>query len=289
MMKIQKADNCSFAGTTADNDSTVQDYSFSQPICQTQCYKQPGLQLFAEDCLETLRRLPDGSIDLLLQDTPFGCTQNEWDIKPNFEIMWEEWERVTKVNAAMIFFGTQPFASELILSRSKYFRYDLIWRKSHATGFLNAQKQPLRVHEHILVFYKEQPNYNPVIIDKPKQNIRPITIKPRLSDNYGKFKEGNTRTIPIDKSYPDSVWYFDNESKTETEHPTQKPLELIRYLLQTYSNENDTIFDGYSGSGTTAAACLKEKRNFIGSEMNKEYFDRSVKRLEELVKQPELF
>jgi len=256
---------------------------------QTLCYKQPKLQLYAEDCLDTLRRISTGSVDLLLQDTPFGCTQNQWDIKPNFEIMWQEWERVTKENAAMIFFGTQPFASELIVSRSKYFRYDLIWRKSHATGFLNAQKQPLRVHEHILVFYKEQPNYNPIIIDKPKQNIRPITLKPRLSNNYGKFKEGNTRTIPIDKSYPDSVWYFDNESKTETEHPTQKPLELIRYLIQTYSNENDIVFDGYSGSGTTAAACLKENRQFIGSELSKEYFEMSVKRLDEIIRQPELF
>lgn len=261
----------------------------SAPILPMQCYKQPFVELYNEDCLETLKRIETGSVDLLLQDTPFGVTQNEWDVKPNFPVMWQEWERVIKDNGAMIFFGTQPFASELILSRSGFFRYDIIWQKSHATGFLNAQKMPLRIHEHILVFYKMQPTYNPQIFDKPKQNIRPITTKPRLSDNYGKFKEGNTRTIPIDKSYPDSVLYFYNESKTETEHPTQKPLDLMRYLVRTYSNENDLVFDGYLGSGTTAAACLKEKRRFIGSELSKEYFDLSVKRLEEIRAKPELF
>lgn len=271
-------------------NSDLQMNELGQPILhKAHCYVQPGCQLYNEDCIETMKRIETGSIDLLLQDTPFGCTQNEWDIKPNFPVMWQEWERIIKDNGAMIFFGTQPFASELILSRSGFFRYDIIWQKSHATGFLNAQKMPLRIHEHILVFYKMQPNFNPQIFDKPKQNIRPITTKPRLSDNYGKFKEGNTRTIPIDKSYPDSVLYFENESKTETEHPTQKPIDLMRYLLRTYSNENDLVFDGYSGSGTTAAACIKEKRRFIGSELSKEYFDKSVERLELLRSQPELF
>jgi site-specific DNA-methyltransferase (adenine-specific) len=271
------------------NSSSEAEINNVQPhLHKTLCCTLPFVQLWNEDCIKTLERIETGSVDLLLQDTPFGCTQNEWDIKPNFTIMWQHWERVIKDNGAMIFFGTQPFASELILSRSAFFRYDLIWQKSHATGFLNAQKMPLRIHEHILVFYKMQPTYKPQIFDKPKQNIRPITTKPRLSDNYGKFKEGNTRTISIDKSYPDSVLYFHNESKTETNHPTQKPLDLIRYLINTYSNENDVVFDGYSGSGTTAAACIKERRNFIGSELNKEYFDLSVKRLTEISMKPEL-
>lgn len=261
-----------------------------QPLCQTECYKQPGLQLFAEDCLETLRRLPDGSIDLLLQDTPFGCTQNEWDVKPNFEIMWQEWERVTKENAAMIFFGTQPFASELILSRSKYFRYDLIWYKALGTGFLNANKMPMRNHEHILVFYKSLPIYNPQMgLGLRKKGNRKHD---RNGTNYGRFATEGTSNYFDDegKRFPQSVIDFSNGDRTsENDHPTQKPLDLIRYLVKTYSNENDLVFDGYSGSGTTAAACLKEKRNFIGSEMNKEYFNRSVKRLEEIVMQPELF
>ena len=246
------------------------------------------IELYNEDCYKTLCGLQDGKVDLLLQDTPFGVTQNEWDIKPDLPKMWKEWERVIKENGAMIFFATQPFASELILSNGELFRYDIIWQKSHSTGFLNAKKMPLRIHEHILVFYKSLPTYNPQVFDKPKHNIRPIVVKPRLSENYGKFKEGNTRTIPIDKSYPDSILYFEN-GRDDINHPTQKPLDLIRYLVLTYSNENDVVFDGYLGSGTTAIACIEEKRNFIGSELNKEYFDKSTERINLLKSKPELF
>lgn len=234
-----------------------------------------------KDCLELLRELPDGCIDLMLQDPPYGVTQNEWDKEPFLPLMWAEWERVLKPNGAWIFTAQQPFASSLIMSRAGFFKYEIIWRKSHATGFLNAKKQPLRIHENVLVFYRQQPTYNPIIFDKPKQNIRPITLKPRLSDNYGKFKEGNTRTIPVDKSYPDSIIYFDNESKTETDHPTQKPEDLFRYLIKTYSNEGDTVFDGYAGSGTTAIACIKEKRKFIGCELNAEYYSKAADRIKE--------
>ena len=252
---------------------------------QTQCYTLPCLSLYNEDCLKTLQRIETGSIDLLLQDTPFGCTQNEWDVKPNFEIMWQEWERVTKENAAMIFFGTQPFASELILSRSGYFRYDLIWYKALGTGHLNANKMPMRNHEHILVFYKKLPTYNPQM-KIGKMRMKGST-KGNTTTNYGSF---NGKTSVNDTYHPQSVIDFSNGDRTsENDHPTQKPLDLIRYLIQTYSNENETVFDGYSGSGTTAAACIKEKRNFIGSELNKEYFDLSVKRLSELSMQPELF
>lgn len=282
---MMNSENIQKLNRIADADSGAS----SLHLQQTPCYMQPGLSLYNGDCLQTMQRIETGTIDLMLQDTPFGCTQNEWDAKPNFSIMWQEWERIIKDNGAMIFFGTQPFASELILSRVGFFRYDIIWQKSHATGFLNAQKMPLRIHENILVFYKMQPTYNPQIFDKPKQNIRPITTKPRLSTNYGNFKEGNTRTIPVNKSYPDSVLYFENENKIETEHPTQKPLDLIRYLIKTYSNQNDLVFDGYSGSGTTAAACLKENRRFIGSELNKEYYELSVKRLENIRMKPELW
>lgn len=273
------------AGTAADIDSTA-DVKHVQPhLHKAPCYKQPCLELYNEDCLKTLERLETGSVDLLLQDTPFGCTQNEWDIKPDFEIMWQEWERVTKENAAMIFFGTQPFASELILSRSKHFRYDLIWYKPLGSGFLNANRMPMRNHEHILIFYKKLPVYN------PQMSIGRMREKggrnDRQSTNYGKF---NPKVSVNNTYFPHSVIEFSNGDNTkENDHPTQKPLALLRYLVKTYSNENDTVFDGYSGSGTTAAACLKEKRRFIGSELNKEYFNLSVKRLEEIVKQPELF
>ena len=266
------------------------------PIVGMQCYQQPFVSLYNEDCRETMKRIPDGSIDLLLQDTPFGCTQNEWDIKPIFAEMWPEWERITKDNGAMIFFGTQPFASELILSRSAFFKYDLIWEKSIATGFLNANKQPLRAHESILVFYRKQCTYNPIKINLGTPSFKKTWragSESKHGGNYGKFN--NTNTGSKDGSrFPRSVFYIkaDNESFNSSKqgltiHPTQKPLDLIRYLILTYTNKGETVFDGYSGSGTTAAACLNEGREFIGSELNEEYFKKSVKRLEAI--HPQLF
>ena len=259
-------------------------------FCQAPCYVQPGLSLYNQDCLETMQGIETGSIDLLLQDTPFGCTQNDWDIKPNFPVMWQEWERIIKDNGAMIFFGTQPFASELILSRSGFFRYDLIWYKALGTGFLNANKMPMRNHEHILVFYKQLPTYNPQMgVGLRKKGNRKHN---RNGTNYGRFATEGTSNYFDDegKRFPQSVIDFSNGDRTsENDHPTQKPLDLMRYLVRTYSNENDLVFDGYSGSGTTAAACIKEKRRFVGSELSKEYFDKSVERLQLMMSQPELF
>lgn len=247
------------------------------------------IELFNEDCEKTLGRLEDGSIDLLLQDTPFGVTQNDWDKKPDLQRMWIHWERVIKDDGAIIFFATQPFASELIMSKRGLFRYDLIWLKSHDTGFLNAQKMPLRSHEHILVFYKKLPVYNPQLRDKPPKNIRPISKGDRKTDNYGKFKNGNHRTIPINKEYPKSIWYCQNESKTSTIHTTQKPVKLIRQLVKSYSNQGETVFDGYSGSGTTAIACILENRNFKGSEIVTDIYKQADERIENALAQQSLF
>lgn len=251
------------------------------------------IQLFNEDCRETLKRIPDGSIDLLLQDTPFGVTQNDWDIAPNFAEMWPEWERVTKENAAIIFFGTQPFASELILSRSGLFKYDLIWEKSIATGFLNANKMPLRGHESILIFYRKLPTYNPQKIFLKTPSFKKGN-KARGSENYGNFnhemdigsKDGSRfpRSI-LNVSYEEC--FFDATKKNQMIHPTQKPINIMRYLILTYSNKGDTVFDGYSGSGSTAVACKMEGRNFIGSELNREYYEKSMQRIALL--QPQLF
>ena len=254
------------------NEITITD---KPQIAYSECCTLPFVSLYNEDCIETMKRIPNGSIDLLLQDTPFGCTQNEWDIAPNFAEMWPEWERITKDNGAMIFFGTQPFASNLIASRSGLFKYDLIWYKALGTGFLNANKMPMRNHEHILIFYRSLPTYNP---QKYVGKMRDKGNKGgRTTSNYGKFNPTVSRN---DEYFPQSVLDFTNGDRTkENDHPTQKPLELIRYLILTYSNKGDTVFDGYSGSGTTAAACLTEGRKFIGSELNKEYFEKSVSRL----------
>lgn len=237
------------------------------------------------DCLELLKTLPDNSIDLMLQDPPYGVTQNEWDNAPDLAALWPEWLRVCKDNAAIIFFAQQPFVCDLINSNQKLFKYDLIWYKALGTGFLNANRMPMRNHEHILVFYKSLPTYNPQkyvgkMRDKGNKGSRTTT-------NYGTFKPTTKRD---DTYFPQSVMDFTNGDKTKQNfHPTQKPIDLMRYLIRTYSNPGDMIFDGYSGSGTVADACLMEGRNCIAAELNKEYYDYSIKRLAQRRMKPELF
>jgi len=245
-------------------------------------------KIYNEDCRLTLANLWNGQVDLLLQDPPFGVTQNDWDIKPDLPEMWKHWNRVTKENGAMIFFATQPFASELIMSNIKNFRYDIIWYKALGTGFLNANKMPMRNHEIILVFYRKLPTYNPQMsVGKMKEKGRRLASDRQKPNNYGKFKD--VPMIKNDLYHPESVINFTNGDRTiENDHPTQKPIDLMRYLISTYSNQGDLVFDGYSGSGTTPAACIVEKRNFVASETNKTYYDNSTKRLQLLQSKPML-
>jgi len=255
---------------------------------QTPCCTLPFVQLWNEDCLETLKRLPTGSVDLMLQDPPYGVTQNEWDKEPNLAEMWAEWERVSKPNGAWIFTATQPFASSLITSRAGFFKYDIIWEKSRPTGFLNANRMPLRSHEHILIFYRELPVYNPQMTKGKPNHVKHGTLrKSKTNNNYGAVNPyAQTST---ENKHPKSIIFFDQQDPNDIVHPTQKPVDLFRWVIKTYTNPGDVVFDGYSGSGTTAAACIKEKRYFIGSELNKKYYDLSVKRLTEMSMQTELF
>lgn len=233
-------------------------------------------EFYNEDCLDTLKRCQDKSVQLLLQDPPFGVTQNEWDIAPDLPAMWPEWERVIADNGAMLFFATQPFATDLIASNRKLFRYDLIWYKPLGTGFLNANRMPMRNHEYILVFYKSLPVYNPqmTVGKRRKKGLKGSS----LSDNYGKF-------VPLEKInntyHPQSVIEFTNGDNTkENDHPNQKPIDLIRYLILTYSNPGDLVFDGYLGSGTTLIASMEEGRQFIGAENKDSYFACILKRFD---------
>jgi len=233
-----------------------------------------------------------GSVDLFLQDTPFGVTQNKWDIAPDFNKMWPEWLRVGKENCPFIFFATQPFASDLINSKRDLFRYDLIWYKALGTGFLNANKMPMRNHEHILVFYKQLPIYNPQMgVGLRKKGNRKHD---RNGTNYGRFSTEGTSNYFDDegKRFPQSVIDFSNGDRTkESDHPTQKPIDVIRYLIKTYSNIGDLIFDGYGGSGTTAVAAEIEQRNAIVCEndIDNGYYDAACKRFKEQTAQLPLF
>jgi site-specific DNA-methyltransferase (adenine-specific) len=245
-------------------------------------------KIYNEDCLETLKRLPDSSIDLMLTDPPYNVTRNEWDKPIDLDVLWLEWHRVVKPNGAIVITSQQPFTTDLINSNRKYFRYDLIWEKSRCTGFLNANKMPMRSHEHILVFYKELPIFNP---QKTKGNPNHISngkiSSKGKNNNYGKFEQ--LARFRTEDKFPKSVIYFEQNDPNVIIHPTQKSLDLFRWLVLSYSNENDLVFDGYMGSGTTAMACIEENRRFLGSELNKEYYDKATKRIEIKQSQPSLF
>ena len=246
-------------------------------------------RIYNMDCLEGMKAIPDGSVDAVICDPPFGTTDNEWDKALPFDELWEQYWRILKPNGAVVLFGQEPFASHCRLS-TPYFRYDWIWRKTMGAGFLNAEKMPLRIHEVIMVFYQKLPTYNPQFTQG-----RPYKLtNDSFTKSYGKREK--TVTISDGRRYPVDVLDFQGANNHppkngvgNTIHPTQKPVDLLRYLVLTYTNEGDTVLDNCMGSGTTAIACIKERRHFIGFELNKEYFDKACKRIDNEQRQLTLF
>lgn len=226
------------------------------------------------DCLELMKDIPDNSIDMILCDLPYGTTNNKWDKKIDLQALWEQYKRIIKANAAIVLFSQMPFCVDLIVSNRKWFRYEWIWQKSQGTGFLNAKRMPLKIHENILIFYDKLPTYNPQF-EKGKKHSR--GNPGGLSDNYGKFER-----ICGDKSdyyYPVDVIKFSKSA--DRLHPTQKPVDLLEYLIKTYTNEGETVLDNCMGSGSTGVACVNTNRNFIGFELDEHYFEIAKKRIEE--------
>ena len=231
------------------------------------------------DCLALMNGLDDQSIDMILCDLPYGTTQNKWDSIIPLELLWQQYQRVIKPNGAIVLFGAQPFTSQLVMSNPQDFRYSLVWEKNKSTGFLNANRMPLRSHEDILVFYKKLPTYHPQKTTGHKP-ANAYTKHTGDGTNYGKTKSGITGGGQTDR-HPTSILKFpvlnnDNESKF---HPTQKPVPLYEWLIKTYSNEGDTILDNCSGAGTLAFACLNQRRNFICMEQDETYYKESKERL----------
>jgi len=225
-------------------------------------------EILLGSCLDIMSMIPDESIDMILADLPYGITQNEWDRVIPPEQLWAEYRRVTKPNSAIVLTATQFFAAQLISSNPKMFRYDLVWRKNKSTGFLNANRMPLRQHESILVFYRRLPVYNP----QKSHGHRPVhTFTKHTSDgtNYGQTKQGISGGRQTDR-YPTSIIDIPtvNNDSAERVHPNQKPVELFEYLVKTFTNEGAVVLDNCIGSGTTAIACLKTKRHFIGIEQD---------------------
>jgi len=235
------------------------------------------INLIHGDCLEAMKLIPDGSVDMVLADPPYGTTQCKWDSVIPFEPMWEQLKRVTKKNGAIVMTASQPFTSALIMSNVKMFKYCWVWEKSKSTNFLNAKKQPLRKHEDICVFYRKQPTYNPqMTLGQPyDKGVR----KDQLSGSYGDFKPKHVRSDG--ERYPTDVFYFKTaESEGRVWHPTQKPIALMEYLIKTYTNEGEAVLDFTMGSGTTGVAAKNLNRKFIGIELDDDYFNIAKERIE---------
>lgn len=240
------------------------------------------IHLVHGDCLIAMKDIPDHSIDMILCDLPYGTTACKWDTIIPFEPLWGHYWRVLKRNGAVVLFGTEPFSSHLRLSQLKAFRYDWIWHKTQATGFLNAKKQPLREYEVISVFYQNPCTYNPQIVDKEKANIRPSGRGKLPPDVYGKFTHDSPRSIPEDKTYPKNILRFPNCNRKQAGlHPTQKPVPLLEYLIRTYTQEGETVLDNCMGSGSTGVATVNTNRNFIGIEMDEKYYQIAQGRITE--------
>lgn len=229
------------------------------------------------DCLELLPGILDKSIDMILTDLPYGTTACSWDTKIDLSKLWPEYKRIIKDNGAIVLTATQPFTSTLIMSNIDMFKYEWIWYKNMTSGFALAKKQPLRNHENILVFYKKQPTYNPI---KELRDMNPKSIK-RMEYDFTTEKGLNThqnginkiKFVPEDKklSYPKSVKRWLGVNSHNRVHSTQKPLEMAEYLIETYTNEGDTVHDSCMGSGWSLKACRNLNRSYIGFEISDEW------------------
>lgn len=241
------------------------------------------VKLFLGGCLEVLETLiKEGVVvDAVIADPPYGTTACKWDSVIPFEPLWEKLNKITKETGAFVLFGSEPFSSALRFSNIKNYKYDWVWNKTVGTGFLNANKQPLRVTENISVFYRKQCTYNPQKFKGKPCHKRGSKVG---SDLTSMNTYGNTKYVETvgDMKFPLNLITFDKVHPSQTVHPTQKPVELMKYLVNTYTNEGDIVLDFCAGSGSTGIACRELNRRFIGIEKEKSYFDIMVKRLEEL-------
>ena len=228
------------------------------------------------DCLEKMKDIPDGSVDMILCDLPYGTTACKWDVVIPFEPLWTHYWRVLKPNGAVVLFGSQPFTTFLIQSQFNSFRYIWTWEKNFSTNFLHAKRMPLRKTEDITVFYKSQPVYNP-----QKTTGHKPTQSSTGSSNGNLYYGKNIRKSPGGNTerFPTNLLKFNADDPKLRLHPTQKPVALLEYLIKTYTNEGDTVLDNCMGSGSTGVACINTNRNFIGIEKDDKYFEIASQRI----------
>ena len=253
-------------------------------------------KIFCEDCLVGMKRIPDGTIDAVICDLPYGVLNGEseggsWDTIIPFEPLWAEYRRVCKPTAAIVLFAQGMFTADLMHSNPKMWRYNLIWKKGdRASVFLNANRMPLRNHEDIVVFYDKLPTYNPQMRTGFPNHTRGHGGGKLKNGCYGKFDPWARSEVITTEKFPLSIIDIAKEHDVNKQfHPTQKPVDLLRYLVLTYTNEGDTVLDNCMGSGTTAIACIKERRHFIGFEKDETYWKKSVERVKNEQQQLTLF
>ena len=243
------------------------------------------IKLIHGDCLEEMKHITDGSVDLILTDPPYGTTACKWDSVIPFEPMWAEIWRVLKPNGACALFGSEPFSSHLRMSQLKYFKYDWIWHKSRPTGFASAKKRPMTTHELVSVFYIQQPLYLPIkeCRDANQASINRYNYRMSLGTGTNKVNGGIKNKRPkiedVNKRNPTTVKYFKSIVNCKSLHPTQKPVNLLEYLIKTYTLEGETVLDFTMGSGSTGVACMNTNRNFIGIEKDEKYFKIAKERI----------
>ena len=241
-------------------------------------------KIYHNDCLIGMKEIPNNFVDCVICDLPYGTTQNPWDSIIPLDELWEQYKRICKPNAAIVLFSQQPFTAKLIMSNITMFRYEWIWEKENSTGFLNAKRMPLKIHENILLFYEKLPTYNPIM----REGFKPY-YKKRKKPQSGNYHWYNAISSGSEDGsrYPIDIIQFNKD--TNTFHPTQKPVKLIEYLITTYTNKGDIVLDNCIGSGTTAVAACNIGRHFIGFEKDEMYFRLAEKRIKENNRQLKLF
>ena len=241
-------------------------------------------KIYNVDCLQGMKDIEDKSIDMILTDLPYGQTaRNKWDTVIPFVPLWEQYHRITKDNAAIVLFANGMFTADLMASNKKNWRYNLIWNKVMTTGFLNANKMPLRQHEDICVFYRSIPIYNPQKFKGAKSHSKGTKLREDVGgSNYNEVALLDNAEEHGEMKFPTSILTFDKVHPSKALHPTQKPTLLLEYLVKTYTDPNQVVLDTCMGSGSTAAACINTERKYIGFESDPSYYEIANKRIEEI-------
>lgn len=237
-------------------------------------------KLYQGDCFDFMQGVPDESVDMIMCDLPYGTTQNSWDSPLDLNMLWEQYLRIIKPNGCIALFAQSPFDKVLACSNMKMYRYEWIIEKTKATGHLNAHKMPMKAHETVLIFYKKLPTYNPQFTEGHKP-VHSYTKHTTDGSCYGKTQVGISGGGST-KRYPRDVIKFSWDTQKSSLHPTQKPVELCKYLIRTYTNEGDVILDNCMGSGSIGVAATSLNRHFIGMEIDSRYFEIAKSRIENI-------